>query len=63
MIASGVGAPVHGREVVDILSVTNKIFISMLITTVQLTGEAAHESHKAMNTLTAKTDISVSREF
>ena len=40
LIDRGVGAPVYGREVVDGLNATDKSFLSMIMTTVQLPGSA-----------------------
>ena len=62
MIDSDVGAPGHGREVVDGLNATN-FFLSMSTTTVQLPVALAYESQTAMHTSTANTDISLAREF
>ena len=38
MINRGVGAPVHGREVVCGLNTINKTILSILMTTVQIPG-------------------------
>ena len=57
------GSPGHIREVVYGLNTTEKIFISMLMTTVQLTGEASYESYTKWHTSTLNTDISLSGEF
>ena len=43
IIDRGVGAPGHGREVVDVLNATDKKYISMLMTTVQLPGASAYK--------------------
>ena len=53
IIDSGVGAPVHDREVVGGFNAKNKRFLSMLMKTVQLPGSEAHESHRAMYSSTA----------
>ena len=63
IIDHGVGAPEHVREVFDGLNATEKGFLSMLITTVQLTGVADYNSQMAMHTSTANIDISLEREF
>ena len=55
----GVVEPGHVRDVVDGLNVTNKMFISMLMTTVKLPGAAAYESYMVIHTSTANTDISL----
>ena len=59
IIDCGVGAPVHGRYV----NATNKRFLSVLIADVQLSGVEAYESHMAMHTSTANTNISLAREL
>ena len=41
-IDCGVGAPRHRREVVDGFNATDNVFLSMLITNVQLNGVAAY---------------------
>ena len=61
IINRGVGAPVYGRDVVDDLNDTDKRFISMLMTTVQLSCAAAYESQIEINTTTANTYISLAR--
>ena len=38
------GAPGYGREFVDVFNATKKSFISMIMTTMQLTGAAYYES-------------------
>ena len=62
IIGRGVGAPGHGREFVDGLNSTDKRFISMLMTTVQLPGASAYYSQMAMHTSTENTDTSLERE-
>ena len=55
-------APVNGREVVDGFIATEKRFLSMLITTVQLTGASTYYSQMAVYTSTVNTtDISLPR--
>ena len=49
------------REVVDGFNYTNERFISMLMTTVQLYGAAAYDSHMVMSTSTNNTYISLTR--
>ena len=58
-----VGASGHGREVVGSLDFTGKIFLSNLMTTVQLPGAEACESQMEMHTSNANTDISLVRGF
>ena len=62
VIDSYVGAPGHGKYVVDVLNSTNKCFFSMLVTTVQFTGTVTNESHMPMNTSMSTTFISQSSE-
>ena len=57
------GSPGHVREVVYGLNDNGKKLISMLITTVQLTGASDYDSQMLMHTSTENTDISLSREF
>ena len=61
MIYRGVGAPGHGREVVNALNDTYKRFISMVTETVQLPGASAHDTKMEMHTYTVNTDISIAR--
>ena len=61
IIDSGVGAPGNFREVVDGLNDTEKRFLSMLMTTLQLHGAAVYESQISMHTSTSNTDIILSR--
>ena len=63
IIDRGVGEPGHEREVIDGLDATKKCLISMLITTVQLHGTEAYDSHTAIYTSTENTYISLEREF
>ena len=63
IIDSGVEAPGYGREVVNGLNATGKRFLSMLKTTVKLTGAPAYDTQMEMHTSTVNTDISIEREF
>ena len=63
IIYRSVGDPGHGRDVIDGLNDTHKIFISMLMTTVQLTGAEDYESQMEVHTSTENKDISLAREF
>ena len=58
-----VGAPGHGREVVDGLNATNKSIISMLMENVQLPGAYGYDTQIKMHTSTQKYNISLAREF
>ena len=62
IIDRGVGAPGHGREVVDGLNDTEKRLLSILITTVQMTGAEYYDSQTANLTSTENTYISLARE-
>ena len=61
IIDRGFGAPRHGRKIVDGLNDTEKRFLSMITTSVQLPGAEAYESRMKINTSTANTDISLAR--
>ena len=63
IIDCGVEAPGHGREVVDGFNATEKRLILMLMTTVKRPGAESYESHMAMHTSAANTDISLARKF
>ena len=63
IIDCGVVTSGYGREVVDGLNYTNKRFLSMLLKTVQLTGEKSYEPHMAMHTSTTNIDISLEGKF
>ena len=63
IIDHGVGAPVHGREIVYILNATYKQILNILMTTVQLHGAAAYDFHIEMNNSTVNTDIILERAF
>ena len=62
IIDIGVGAPGHDREVVSGFNANDKMFISMLTTTVQLPGAASYDSQMEIYTSTANTYISLARE-
>ena len=57
----GVGSLVHVREVGGGLNATDKRFLLVLITTVQLPGTVDHDSQMTMYTSTANTYISLAR--
>ena len=61
IIDCGVEALGNGRGVFDGLNATYKLFISILITSVQLPGAASYDSQVVIHTLTANTDISLAR--
>ena len=63
VIDCGIRAPGHGKYVVDGLSATDKGFISMLMTTVQISDAATNDSQMVMYTSISNTDISLSRQF
>ena len=60
-IDRGVGAPGHSKYVVDGLNVTDKRFLSMLTTTVQLPGVSTNNSHMVMHTSTSNTYNSLAK--
>ena len=62
-IVCGVGAPGHGKDVVDGLNATDKRFLTMFITTVQLSGTATNDSQMFIHTTIVNKDISLSRVF
>ena len=61
VIYRGVGSPVNGKDVVDGLNVTDKRFLSMLTTTVQLPGVSTNNSHMVMHTSTSNTYNSLAK--
>ena len=61
IIDSGVGSPVHVREVFDGLNINCKWFLLILITTLQLPSTSSYNSHTAMHTSTVNTDIILAR--
>ena len=58
-----VGEPVHRKYFVDGLNATNKRFLSMPMTAVQLPCAANNNSQIVMHTSMSNIDISLSREF
>ena len=50
LIDRGVEASGHGNYVVDGLKATERRFLSMLMTTVQLPGATTNDSHMVMQT-------------
>ena len=63
IIDYGVVSIGYGIEFVDCFNANEKRLISMLMTTLQLSGAAAYDLHMAIHTSTANTDISLAREF
>ena len=61
IIDCGVGAPGHGKYVVDGLNTTNKSYLSMLMKTVKLPNDAKNNSQMVMNTSTENADISLAK--
>ena len=61
IIDCGVGAPGHGREVVDGLNATDKGFISVLMKTLQLIGASDYDSQMVVHTSTVNTYISLAK--
>ena len=59
LIDSGVGAPGHGKYVVDGLNTNGKRFLTMLMKTVKLPGAATNNSHMAIHTAMINTYISL----
>ena len=62
-VGCSIGAPVHGKDVVDDLNATEKRFLSMLMTTVKIPGAVTNDSQMVMLTSRSNTDISLSREI
>ena len=52
IIYCGVEAPGHVKDVVDGINATDKIYLSMLMTTVQLPNAATNNSQIVMHTST-----------
>ena len=63
VIGRGIGAPVNCKDVVKSLNSNDKLFLSMLMTTVQLPGENTNYSHMEIHTTMSNTDISPARVF
>ena len=59
VIYCGVGSPGHGKCFVDGLNDTDKSFLSVLMTTVLLSGAATNDLHIFMHTSISNTYISV----
>ena len=59
VIYRGVGSPGNGKDVVDGLNATNKRFLSMFVSTMQLLGKATNNSHMVMHTSMSNTYISI----
>ena len=57
VIDCGIGAPGHGKDVVDILSTTDKIFFTLLMRTVQLTGASSNNPQMVMHASISNTGI------
>ena len=63
IIDRDIGSTGQGREVVDVLNVTKKRFLSMLMKNVKLPYASAYDSHMEIHTLNTNTDIIISRGF
>ena len=63
VIGCGVVSPVHGKDVVDGFNATDKSFLTMFMTTVQLSGTATNNSHMFIHTTISNTYISLARLF
>ena len=61
LIDCGVGAPGYDKYVVDGLNDTNKRFLAMLMTNVQLTGETTKYLYMFMHTSMIHIDTSLTR--
>ena len=62
-IDPGVGAPRHGKYVEYGLNATGNIFLTMLMTTVQIPGPATNEPQMVIHTAMSNTYISIERVF
>ena len=56
-----VGVQGHGRDIFDILTATEKRFISMLMVNVQLNGSKGYNNHMTMYITTYKEDVSTEK--
>ena len=63
IIDRGIGAPGHGKEVVDGINAVDKCYIYRLMSTVQLPGSIRFDSNIQMHTGTEKEDVSLAKEF
>ena len=63
IIDISVGSTGHGKYVVDGLNATNKWYLSMLMTTVQLHNATKNNSQMVIHTSTENTYISLAKEF
>ena len=59
IIDHGVNVTGHGREVFDGLNTTDKMFLSQLIKTVQLSSSKGYDTNMAMHYSTHKDDVSL----
>ena len=62
IIDQGAGEPGHVREVFNGLNDTFKRFLSILLTTVKLTGAKVYKNQTAMHKSILSKDISLKRE-
>ena len=62
-IDCGVGTPGHGKYSVYGLNANDNMFLTMLMTTVQLPGAATTDSYMVIHTVMSITDMSLSRLF
>ena len=60
---SDVGAPGHGKYVVDGLNASNKRFLKILMTNVQLTSDDTNNSQMFMHITISNKDMSITRVF
>ena len=63
IIDRGISAPGHGKEVVDVLNVVDKLYIYQLMSKVQLPGSVRFDSQIKMHTDTENKDVSLAKEF
>ena len=59
----GVGAPVHGREVIDGFNDTEKWLFSMLMTYVQLPGVSSYDTQISLHASSAYSDLCLARDL
>ena len=63
IIYCGISAPGHGREVVDGLIATDKIFIFHPVSTFQIPGSKLFDTQMLVHTTKQNTDVSLALEF
>ena len=62
IIGRSIGAPGHGREVVDIHNDTERRLILHLIATLQLTDSQMYDTQMVMNTSTQNSDVRLAQK-